>query len=88
MEEHIESPTTIKEVGIHVGYMREDISELKELIKEMPNTFATKSEVTDLRLRVIKLEAKNGIKTTLLWVGLVASAIINIVGAANVFGSK
>ena len=74
-----EAPTTIKEVGIHIGYMRHDISELKQLMQSLPNGFATKDDLNKVDMRVIALEKRNGVKGTLLWVGLVASAIINIV---------
>ena len=55
-EEHIEAPTTIKEVGIHIGYMREDIANLTALVKEMPSGFATKSELIEIDKRVTVLE--------------------------------
>ena len=48
MKDHDEPPATIKEVGIHIGYMRDDIAELKELVKKMPSAFATKVEMSDL----------------------------------------
>jgi hypothetical protein len=87
--EHVEPPSTIKEVGIHIGYMREDISELKKLLETMPGAFATKDDLAGLTARVIILEKRNGAKNTLLWVGLVASAIINIVVIYQLFtGSK
>ncbi|MBV1778666.1 hypothetical protein KRR55_06010 [Paeniglutamicibacter sp. ABSL32-1] len=65
--------------------MRDDISEMKELIKGFPALFATKVELAALDTRIKNLERRNGIKTTLLWVGLVASAIINIIGAYRLF---
>ncbi|WOI86003.1 hypothetical protein [Rhodococcus qingshengii] len=49
MNDHNEPPSTIKEVGIHIGYMRDDIAELKELFKNMPTAFATKAELDTLR---------------------------------------
>ena len=78
-------PTTIKEVGIHIGYMRADIKELKDIMAELPNGFATIQSQSALEARVAKLESKDNIKNTLLWVGLVASAIINIVALYDKF---
>jgi hypothetical protein len=78
-------PATIKEVGIYIGFMRADIQELKDLIRVMPNGFATKEELSVLDRRVVKLEDRQNLKGTLLWVGLVASAIINIIALYNVF---
>lgn len=66
-EDHTESPTTIKEVGIHIGYMRQDIASLTALVKEMPNGFATKGDLIDIDKRVTVLEkarSKNWILNT------------------------
>lgn len=83
--EHTDPPVTIKEVGIHIGYMRDDISELKEIIKAMPSGLATKDELLKLDKRVVSLESRDNLKQTLLWVGLVASAIINIIVVYQLF---
>ncbi len=88
MNEQTEAPSTIKEVGIHIGYMRNDISELKKIMETMPNGFATKDELMQLDKRVVTLESKNNLKNTLLWVGLVASAIINIVVVYQLFTER
>lgn len=47
--DHNDPPQTIKEVGIHIGYMREDIQELKELVRSMPTAFATKGELEEVK---------------------------------------
>lgn len=86
MEQHTtKPPTTVKEVGIHLGYIREDIKELKDIVKEMPNGFVTKDQHAELDKRVVKLEDRQNLKNILLWVGLVASAIINIIALYNIF---
>lgn len=84
MNEHSEAPTTIKEVGIHIGYMRNDIAELKDILKGHP----TQKAFDELDERVTALETKNTLKNTLLWVGLVASAIINIVVIYQLFTER
>lgn len=85
-------PTTIEEVGTHLFYMSKQIDELKNSIQELPNGFASKQDivridrdVSVLDVRVAKLEDRQNIKNTLLWVGLVASAIINIVTIYRLF---
>lgn len=83
-----EPPATIKEVGIHITYMREDIHELKRLVESMATSFATKDEVEAVKKRVSKLERRNDAKNTLLWVGLVTSAIINIVVIYQLFAGN
>lgn len=85
MNDHIEPPKTVKEVGIHMGYMRDDIRDVKKLIRDLSNGFATKEDHARLEARVDVLEKRNGFKQTLLWVGLVASAIINIIVIYNLF---
>lgn len=54
-------------------------------LKALGSSFATIEDHNDLKKRVTKLESRDGIKQTLLWVGLVASAIINIVTTAKIF---
>lgn len=88
MNEHTESPSTIKEVGIHIGYMRDDIAQLKKIMETLPSGFVTKDDHMALDRRVVKLEGKDNLKNTLLWVGLVASAIINVVVIYQLFTGK
>ncbi len=85
MDEHTEAPTTIKEVGIHIGYMRNDISQLKKIMETLPSGFASKDDLVNIDKRVLKLETKDGVKSTLLWVVLVASVIFNIIGVYKLF---
>lgn len=67
-----EAPTTIKEVGIHIGYMRKDIADLTLLVKDMPNGFATKGDLLEIHKRVLALEKARGKN----WLFNTASAII------------
>lgn len=53
-----DAPTTVKEVGIHVGYLREDVTEIKNLLQSHIEIAATKAEVERLNARVDKLEAR------------------------------
>lgn len=85
MNEHNEPPTTIKEVGIHIGYMRNDMADMKKILETMPSAYVTKEEHAAHDRRLIALESKNNLKNTLLWVGLVASAIINIIVIYQLF---
>lgn len=56
MDEHVEAPQTIKEVGIHIGYMRQDIADVKKLMETLPNGFASKEDVVSLDKRITVLE--------------------------------
>lgn len=72
-----EAPVTIKEVGIHLAYMRKDIKDLTDLVKEMPNGFATKEEVMHVEARVKLLEDNKGS----LWVRFGLPTIYMIIGS-------
>ena len=56
MDEHVEAPQTIKEVGIHIGYMRQDIADMKKLIETLPSGFASKDDIIILDKRITVLE--------------------------------
>lgn len=88
MENHTEAPTTIKEVGIHVGYMRDDIRELKEIVKTLPTAFVSIKDHQELIERVAILERKSGLKNTLQWVGLAVTTIISVLALYNLFVNK
>lgn len=58
-DDHKNPPETVKEVGIHIGYLREDITDLKTLLTSHINNAALKSDVDRLMLRVDTLEDKD-----------------------------
>ena len=51
-EEHKQPPKTVTEIGIHVGYIREDLQEIKDALKNSPS----RKEHDDLKARVDKVE--------------------------------
>ena len=55
-EDHKQPPQNVKEVGIHIGYLREDISDVKALLENHIALAATKSEVAAHDVRISKLE--------------------------------
>lgn len=62
MPEDHTTPTTVKEVGIHIGYIREDIAELKRTVTAFTDTAATKAELSSLEKRVSSLEKRDDSK--------------------------
>lgn len=64
-DDHTKAPTTIKEVGIHIGYMREDLTDLKKVVESFTESAATKAELAALNKRVDSLERKRWIQNTL-----------------------
>lgn len=79
-----------------VGSVQDDVKELKALMTSLITKIDTFSlaltKVGTLEEKVARLEGelegvktRNGFKNTLLWVGLVASAIINIVVIYQLF---
>ena len=55
-EEHKQPPQNVKEVGIHIGYLREDIGDVKALLENHIALAATKTEVAAHDVRISKLE--------------------------------
>lgn len=50
LEDSTKSPETIKEVGIHLGYISKDVAELKELINKQAEHYATLNFVEALKV--------------------------------------
>ncbi len=55
-EDHKQPPQNVKEVGIHIGYLREDIGDVKTLLENHIALAATKSEVAAHDVRISRLE--------------------------------
>lgn len=55
-EEHKQPPQNVKEVGIHIGYLREDISDVKALLEHHIALAATKADIEGHEVRISKLE--------------------------------
>ena len=77
--ENIKPPENIKEVGIHIFYMSKDINEMKNIISQQGNSFIPRKEYdrdkTDIEMRLNKVEVSRGLKSTFMWVGLVATTL-------------
>jgi hypothetical protein len=56
--QHKDSPTTVKEVGIHLGYLREELQEVKDEIKNFLAIASTKADVLILENKLKKLETR------------------------------
>ena len=78
-------PTTVKELGIHLVYISQKLAGLEKAMHELPNGFASSKDLSSIDVRLAKLENRQGLKNTFLWVGLVASAIINIIAMYELF---
>lgn len=91
----ITEPTPEKDtpavLAYRVGQLEKAVTDglatLGQKIDDLRQQFTPLSDHIELKDRVSKIESKNGLKQTLLWVGLVASAIINIVMVAKLFGA-
>ena len=55
-EDHKQPPQNVKEVGIHIGYLREDIGDVKALLENHIALAATKADVKAHDVRISKLE--------------------------------
>lgn len=72
-----EAPTTVKEMGIHLAYIRKDIQDLTDMVKALPNGFATKEELLHVVARVKILEDHKGS----IWVRFGLPTIYMIIGS-------
>lgn len=68
------------------------LDEIKSQLADFKANYVTKEEsaqlkqeIKDLRADVHQLQQKKNARDTILWVGLTASAIINIIALYNVF---
>ena len=65
---------------------KEESAQLKAEIKEL------RGDISDLKIttteEIERLKGRNQVKNTVLWVGLVASAIINIIVVYNLFTTR
>ena len=52
-DEHNTAPTTVKEVGIHIGYIRDDIAELKQIVKDIKDESVGRIEFEANKLQVV-----------------------------------
>ena len=55
-EDHKQPPQNVKEVGIHIGYLREDIGDVKVLLENHIALAATKADIAAHDIRISKLE--------------------------------
>ena len=55
-EDHKQPPQNVKEVGIHIGYLREDIGDVKALLENHIALAATKADVAAHDVRISRLE--------------------------------
>ena len=56
VDKNTKPPKTIEGLGIHIEYLREDISELKELLTAQALNSATKADIQGHEVRISKLE--------------------------------
>lgn len=83
-DEHEQPPKTVPEIGIHIGYIRDDLKEIKEALRDAP----TRMELAALEDRVIKLEKFiDGIKSTIAkWaVTIIVAMVLALYGIDRFF---
>lgn len=88
-DDHTHPPKTVQEIGIHIGYMREDLKEIKDSIDKNPDRKefdALKKTVggnTDSIIDINERE-KHYVTTSQLWksitvLGVVLGVIVTII---------
>lgn len=85
MNEQSQPPSTVKEIGIHLLYMSNEIREINTKLEN----FSTKEHVDQIETRVTDLEKRRVAKDTAIPIGLVVSFIINVLVLYQLFsGAK
>lgn len=82
-DDHNKPPTTTREIGIHLGYLREDIKDLKETVENIAKGTPSRKEVDELDERITKLEVLvDGIKTRIAgWaIGIFVAMVLTLYG--------
>lgn len=84
-DRHIEPPTTVREVGIHLGYLRNDIQGLTETIKENNRNYVTKVDLEKYYVTKSDFDKlKSKITPIIVFTTTVASVVISAVTLAVV----
>ena len=64
-----EPPKTVKEVGIHLNYMKEDMTEIKSLLKDLKDGFVPRNEFLDFKTethaKFVELKRRTWVQNTL-----------------------
>jgi hypothetical protein len=75
-----EPPKTVKEVGIHLGYMKGDITEIKELLKDMKDGYVPRHEYTtfkdEVNVKFQEMKRRTWVQNTLSAVAGVVLALL------------
>lgn len=73
------APSTVKEVGIHLFYMKQDIRDVKDLISHQTDNFANRTDLAAVEGRVSQLESY--IKYLALGVAAaIGTAVMKVIG--------
>ena len=64
-----EPPKTVKEVGIHLNYLKEDMTEIKALLKDMKDGYVPRAEYTnfkdEINLKFQEMKRRTWVQNTL-----------------------
>lgn len=95
-DDHNQPPKTIAEVGIHVGYLREDIKDIKTLLKDLQGGVVLKTEFEKFKedheeehATMWKAINKKPILSTVLWAlfGSILTAV-TVYEITSILGGK
>ena len=86
-DQHLEPPKTVKEVGIHLVYMKEAIDTLTTTVSEQQKNYLTKEDAKNTYVTKEEYRILASKVTPLLWVsGIAATTMIGgVVTGATAF---
>jgi archaellum component FlaC len=74
----MESTERLAIVETEVKNVKDTVNRIEIKLNELGSNYAAQKDVLDLESRVVKLETRRVVKDTLVWVGLVASVLLNL----------
>lgn len=74
----MESTERLAIVETEVKNVKDVVNRIDRKLDELGSSYASKSGMDELENRIVKLENRRLIKDTVIWVGLVASVLLNL----------
>lgn len=74
----MESTERLAIVETEVKNVKDVVNRIDRKLDELGSSYASKAEMDDLETRVVRLENRRIVKDTVVWVGLVASVVLNL----------
>lgn len=82
----MESTERLAIVETEVKNVKEVVNRIESKLNDLGSNYAGQKDVLDIENRVVKLETRRVVRDTLIWVGLVASVLLNLFALYSALG--